>query len=96
VINIVEIDTSKVQWAKTPMVKTQMRDYIHNAAKEKGLREFGTMTFRCLNGIESPGPDPYPPKGWEYLPAFFHDCEPEMLEDQYAVYTDIRVVAKSL
>jgi len=92
-MSLVEIDTSRVQWPNTPAVKVKVQDYIRSMARSEGYRYFATMTSRCLNGIESPSPDPSPPPGWEYL-EYFHDCEPEKVDDESAVFPDVWVVAR--
>lgn len=71
-----------------------MSAYIQEVAKREGFVLFATMTFRCLNGIESPGPDPSAPEGWEYPGKFFSDCEPEKTNNSRAVCNDARVVAR--
>lgn len=91
---VLEIDTSQVHWPKTPAVKEAMRLEIRRLAKEKGYRHFGTMTLRCLNGIESPDRDPPGPPGWECMDKFFPDCEPHQVNDDSSVYNDVRLFAR--
>jgi hypothetical protein len=93
--DVLEIDTKNVQWPKTPAVKVAMRQEIRRLAKE-GYRYFGTMTLRCLNGIESPGPDPSGPPGWECMDKFFPDCEPHQVSDESSVYNDVRLFARKI
>ena len=93
-MDVLEINTSQVQWPKTPAVKEAMRREIRRLAKDEGYRYFGTMTLRCLNGIESPDPDPPGPPGWKCMDQFFHDCEPHLVDDESAVFPDVRLFAK--
>ncbi len=91
-MDVLEINTRGVNWPLTPSVKEAMRNEIRRLAAE-GYRYFATMTHRCLNGIESPNPDPMPPPGWKQI-TFFSDCEPECISDESAVFQDIRLLAR--
>ncbi len=91
-MDVLEINTRGVNWPLTPSVKEAMRNEIRRLAAE-GYRYFATMTHRCLNGIESPNPDPAPPPGWKQI-TFFSDCDPECINDESAVFQDIRLLAR--
>jgi hypothetical protein len=91
-MDTLEINTRGVNWPVTPSVRAAMRTEIRRLATE-GYRYFSTMTHRCLNGIESPGPDPAPPPGWEAF-GFFSDCEPECINDERSIFPDIRLFAR--
>ncbi len=90
---VLDIDTSQVHWPKIPAVKEAMEVEIRRLAKEEGYTHFGTMTLRCLNGIESPSPDPSGPPGWKCM-GFFPDCEPHQVNDESSVYNDVRLFAR--
>jgi hypothetical protein len=92
-MEVLEIDTSQVHWPKTLAVREAMGIEIRRLAKEQGYTHFGTMTLRCLNGIESPDPDPPGPPGWENM-GFFPDCEPDQVNDDSSVYNDVRLFAR--
>ena len=89
----IKFDTSGVHWPQTPAVKAAMESEIRRFADEQGYTHFATMTLRCLNGIESPDPDPEGPPGWNCL-KFYHDCEPHLVDDECAVFPDVRLFAK--
>lgn len=92
-MSVIETDTRGVHWPKTPAVKAEMKRAIRRYASENGYYQFSTMTLRCLNGIESPAPDPKGPPGWDHL-DFFSDCEPHLIDDESAVFPDVRLFAR--
>ncbi len=78
-----------VQFPKSPAKARAMLAKIKTLIS-KGHRTFVTRTARCLNNVESPGPDEAP-LGYKHA-GFWHDCPKS--EEKKGEYADILLFSK--